>query len=95
MDTAYKIAKEQGNASAMVASALGIAKVFHSDANGEEGASRLTSARTMHDFGRKLLQSVGMADPPVSSIEQAIEANDIFVTSLERIASSHRTIDAS
>jgi hypothetical protein len=33
----------------------------------------------MHDFGRKLLESVGMQNPDASSIAAALEANDTFV----------------
>ena len=49
----------------------------------------------MHDFGRKLLMTVGMQNPDERSIAAAIEANDTFVATLESIATSQRTIDAS
>ena len=42
----------------------------------------------MHDIGRKLLMTVGMENPDVASIEQAIEANDAFVSRLEAIAAA-------
>ena len=94
LDQASRIAAEQKNASAMVASALGIAKVFHAVPNDNESTISFKSATSMHDIGRKLLMTVGMQNPPVTAIEQAIEANDAFVSRLEEIASSHRTIDA-
>jgi hypothetical protein len=39
----------------------------------------------MKDVGRKLLQSVGLASPDDASVQQAIEANDAFITRLEAI----------
>ena len=49
----------------------------------------------MHDIGRKLLMTVGMEDPDVASIEQAIEANDAFIDRLESIAAqASRTIES-
>ena len=77
-----------------VSSALGIAKFFHAVPNENDNAFSFKSATSMHDIGRKLLMTVGMQNPPVTAIEQAIEANDAFVSRLEEIASSHRTIDA-
>src|SRR6516165_118643 len=94
LDTASRLAKEQGNASAIVSSALGIAKVFHAVPNDNESPFGFKSATSMRDIGIKLLQTVGMQNPDDRSIEQAIEANDAFVARLEAIASSHRTIDA-
>ena len=44
-----------------------------------------SSANSMQDIGRKLLQSVGFASPNDASIQAAIEANDIFVAALEAI----------
>src|SRR5262245_47041651 len=95
LDTASKIAKEQGNASAMVASALGIAKVFHTLPNASESPFDFKSANSMHDIGRKLLMTVGMENPDVASIELAIEANDTFVARLEVIAAgATKTIES-
>src|SRR5215813_1582515 len=95
LDTASRIAKEQGNASAIVSSALGIAKVFHSLPNGEQSPLDFKSATNMHDIGRKLLMTVGMENPDVASIEQAIEANDAFIERLETIAAqASRTIES-
>ena len=95
LDTASRLAKEQGNASAIVSSALGIAKVFHSVPNGETSPLDFKSANNMHDIGRKLLMTVGMESPDVASIELAIEANDAFVARLETIAAqATRTIES-
>jgi hypothetical protein len=44
-----------------------------------------SSANSMQDIGRKLLQSVGFASPDDASIALAIETNDVFVAELERI----------
>src|SRR6516225_534878 len=76
LDLAFRTAKEQGNATAMVSSALGIAKVFHSVPNASENPLDFKSATSMHDIGRKLLMSVGFENPDDASIELAIEAND-------------------
>ena len=92
LDQASRIAAEQKNASAMVASALGIAKVFHSVPNASENPLDFKSATSMHDIGRKLLMSVGFENPDDASIELAIEANDAFVDRLEAIAAQARTL---
>ena len=95
LDTASRLAKEQGNATAIVSSALGIAKVFHSLPNSEQSPLDFKSATNMHDIGRKLLMTVGMENPDVASIEQAIEANDAFIERLETIAAqASRTVES-
>src|SRR6516162_11182215 len=84
LDLASQLAENQGNAQAIVASELGIAKVFHriSDApNGNE--VDFNSAQSMTDIGRKLLQSVGFASPDDHSIQAAVEANDAFIDRLK------------
>src|SRR5262249_46318512 len=85
LDKAARMATEQGNASALVSSALGIAKVFHSSPNDQEEAFSFKSATSMHDIGRKLLMTVGYENHDEASIELAIEANDQFVDRLEAI----------
>ena len=78
-----------------MSSALGIAKVFHSLPNSEQSPLDFKSATNMHDIGRKLLMTVGMENPDVASIEQAIEANDAFIERLETIAAqASRTIES-
>jgi len=44
LDEAYRTAREQGNAPAMVSSALGIAKVFHAVPNENDNAFSFKSA---------------------------------------------------
>src|SRR5262245_2061033 len=51
LDKASRIAEEQGNASAMAASELGIAKVFHSASEPEQTPFDFKSATSMHDDG--------------------------------------------
>src|SRR5262249_41088909 len=94
LDEAYKKAKEQENPSAMVVSALGIAKVFHPAPIETEGPLSFKSAQSMHDIGRKLLMTVGCQNPSQSAIELAIEATDTFVQRLEAIASAVTLGDA-
>jgi len=94
LDLAFRTAKEQGNATAMVSSALGIAKVFHSLGNDEQSPLSFKNATSMRDIGIKLLLTVGMQNPGETAITQAIEANDAFAARLEEIAASHRTIQA-
>ena len=63
LDKASRIAEQQKNPSAMVASALGIAKVFHSALDQESSPVDMKKATSMHDIGRKLLMSVGYENP--------------------------------
>jgi hypothetical protein len=44
------------------------------------------SANSMADIGRRLLKSVGLAEPDEAAIQAAIEANDSFVARLQAIA---------
>jgi hypothetical protein len=94
LDKASRIAEEQGNASAMVTSELGIAKVFHSAQEQEPNPLDFKNAKSMHDIGRKLLMSVGYENPDEASIALAIEANDAFVDRLEAIrAAADATVE--
>jgi len=83
LDKASLIAEEQGNPSAMAASELGIAKVFHSTQDQEQSPFDFKNATSMYDIGRKLLMSVGYENADDASIALAIEANDAFVDRLE------------
>ena len=95
LDQAARIAAEQRNPNAMVSSALGIAKVFHSLPHAEQSPFDFKSATSMHDIGRKLLMTVGMENPDVASIALAVEANDTFIERLEEIAAqAQRTIES-
>src|SRR5262249_54956381 len=79
LDAASRMAKEQGNGSGLVSSALGIAKVLHALPNDNESPFSFKDATSMQDLGRKLLRAVGVEDPTPSAIELAIKANDAFV----------------
>jgi hypothetical protein len=73
--------------SAAVSAILGKAKILnigeqHDFRNGQIDFSQASS---MQDIGRKLLQSVGFREPDDASIQEAIEANNVFVAELERI----------
>jgi hypothetical protein len=60
-------------------------------------AQDFSTANSMHELGKRLLQSVGFASPDDTSIQAAIEANDAFVGRLEAIrdAAQGLTIDQS
>jgi hypothetical protein len=46
----------------------------------------------MQDIGRKLLQSVGFASPDDASVQEAIEANDVFIGKLVQIRDRAQTL---
>src|SRR5262249_1532843 len=85
LDLASQLAQNQGNAQAIVASELGIAKVFHRLDEPTDESQDFNSAQSMTDIGRKLLQAVGFNEPDDVSIQAAIEANDAFIARLEAI----------
>ena len=89
-----QLAENQGNAQAIVASELGITKVFHRFTDDDKPAVDFASANSMQDIGRKLLHSVGFREPDDVSIAAAIEANDAFIERLEAIRDeAGQTID--
>jgi hypothetical protein len=45
----------------------------------------LDEAVSMHEIGKRLLQSIGFSEPDDVSIQAAIEANDAFIERLEAI----------
>jgi hypothetical protein len=92
LDLASQIAEQERNAQGIVASELGIAKVFHHMNDPEPDKLDFATANSMHDMGRKLLQSVGFASPDDVSIQAAIEANDVFIQRLEAIRDSAQTL---
>jgi hypothetical protein len=89
LDDASNIARQAGNAAAMVSAELGIAKVFGLDAAPQKAVQSFKDANTMQDIGERLLQSVGLAQPPPAAIQAAIAANNTFVAELERIATDY------
>jgi hypothetical protein len=71
---------------AAVAAVMGKAKILNLILDQPPSTSvDFSSANSMQDIGRKLLQSVGFASPDDASIALAIETNDVFVAELERI----------
>jgi terminase small subunit-like protein len=74
---------------AAVAAVMGKAKILNLIVDQPPNTSvDFSSANSMEDIGRKLLQSVGFASPDDVSIKAAIEANDAFVAKLEAIRDS-------
>ena len=51
----------------------------------EPKADGFEQCRNKQDIGRKLLESIGFRDPDDRSIEEALEANDRFITALQQI----------
>jgi hypothetical protein len=94
LDLASRMAEEQRNAQGIVASELGIAKVFHEQHVQETKPQELNPSDSTKDIGRKLLQSMGLRDPDDLSVAAAVEANDLFVSTLEDIClKAQSTID--
>jgi hypothetical protein len=70
---------------AAVSAVMGKAKVLGITDKPQPNPQDWNAAQSMQDIGRKLLQSIGFAEPSDADIARAIEANDIFVAELERI----------
>jgi hypothetical protein len=85
LDLASQIAEQERNAQGIVASELGIAKVFHRIDDVQAKATDFNSAQSMSDIGRMLLQSIGFSEPDDVSVASAVEANDTFIAALEAI----------
>lgn len=85
LDKASRMAEAQQNAQGMVASELGIAKVFALEHSQEAKPQELNPNDSTRDIARKVLQSVGLREPDDISIAAAVEANDTFVATLEAI----------
>ena len=72
---------------------VGLAKVFHAIRDDNDTTHiDFTTAKSMSDIGRKLLQSVGFKDPDDVSISAAIEANDGFIAQLMQIRDRAQTL---
>ena len=90
---ASQIAEEDRNPAAMATCELGLAKVFHAIRDDNDTTHiDFTTAKSMSDIGRKLLQSVGFKDPDDVSISAAIEANDGFIAQLMQIRDRAQTL---
>jgi len=79
-----------------VAAVMGKAKILNLSVDQPPNTSvDFSSAESMQDIGRKLMQSVGFASPDDASIQAAIEANDAFIDRLQAIrdAAQGLTID--
>ena len=85
MALASQIAEEDRNPTALYGAEKAIAEVRGLLDQPIENKLDFKQSRSMQDIVRKLLQSVGYASPDDASIQLAIEANDAFVTELERI----------
>ena len=72
---------------AAVAAVMGKAKILNLilDQPPPSNSIDFSSANSMHEIGKRLLQAVGFASPDDASIQAAIEANDVFVARLEAI----------
>src|SRR5262249_16555156 len=84
---ASEMAEAQQNPNAVVASELGLAKVFgHLNGEPQHDAVDLKTDKVMHEMGKRLLQSFGFREPDDTLIAQAVEANDVFIDTLKRIS---------
>jgi hypothetical protein len=90
LDMASAMAEEQKNVAGIVASELGIAKVFGIDQPNSKGTHSFKDAQSMSDIGERLLRSVGLAEPSQPAIREAIQANDQFVARLEAIRDAYQ-----
>src|SRR5215472_3866243 len=69
-----------------VAAVMGKAKILNLSVDQPPNASvDFSSAKSMQDIGRKLLQSVGFKEPDDVSIQAAIALNDKFIDDLQAI----------
>src|SRR5437667_4772138 len=82
---------------AAVAAVMGKAKILNLmvDQHALVPAQDFSTAKSMHEIGKRLLQSIGFTEPDDASIQDAIEANDSFIARLETIRDSAQglTID--
>jgi hypothetical protein len=75
-------AKHDRAHAAAVSAVMGKAKVLGIIDKPQDNPQDWNTAQSMQDIGRKLLQSIGFAEPDDVSVQAAIEANDIFMQSL-------------
>src|SRR5262245_34120638 len=82
---------------AAVSAVMGKAKILNLivDQHTLVTAQDFSTANSIHEIGKRLLQSIGFTEPDNASIQAAIEANDSFIARLETIRDSARrlTID--
>jgi hypothetical protein len=82
LNLASEIAEQERNAQGIVASELGIAKVFHHMTDAEQPKLDFATTNSMQDIGRNCCSR---SAPDDASIQAAIEANDAFIERLEAI----------
>jgi hypothetical protein len=85
LNLASEMAERLENPTAIVASEAQIAKVFHGINDTDTSKPDYSTAQSMHDIGRKLLQSMGLREPDDASIAEAVAANDTFIDTLRGI----------
>ena len=88
MALASRIAEEDRNPSALYGAEKAIAEVRGIIVkNGDLNSNGIDfkAAKSMQEIGRMLLQSVGYREPDDASIREAIEANDVFIDTLQAI----------
>jgi len=91
MALASRIAEEDRNPSALYGAEKAIAKVrgiIVKNGNPNPDRINFSTANSMQEIGRKLLQSVGFKEPDDVSIQAAIEANDALIARLKAIRDS-------
>jgi hypothetical protein len=93
LDLASTIAEEERNPAGIVASEMGIAKVFGIEQGDSKATQSFKTANSMQDIGQRLLISVGLAQPSQQAIDAAIEANNVFVARLEAIREEYSAVD--
>src|SRR5262249_37488476 len=88
MALASRIAEEDRNPSALYGAEKAIADVGGIIVkNGDLNSNGIDfkAGKSMQEIGRMLLQSVGYREPDDASIREAIEANDVFIDTLQAI----------
>jgi len=70
---------------AAVSAVMGKAKILNLRDQPPNTSVDFSSAKSMQDVGRKLLQSVGFKEPDDVSIQAAIALNDKFIDDLQAI----------
>jgi hypothetical protein len=88
MALASRIAEEDRNPSALYGAEKAIAEVrgiIVKNGNPNPNNIDFTTANSMQEIGRKLLQSIGFREPDDVSIKEAMALNDVFIQGLERI----------
>ena len=88
MALASRIAEEDRNPSALYGAEKAIAEVrgiIVKNGNPNPNNIDFTTANSMQEIGRKLLQSVGFSEPDDVSVARAVELNDTFIDGLQQI----------